>query len=75
MSKAMICDRCGKVFKKISGAKKIEITSYITFGATLDGNAQSVDLCEQCFDEFGAWMSEILRREMGDDPQHNNPGI
>ena len=75
MSKAMVCDRCGKVFKKISGAKKIVITSYITFGATLDGKAQSLDFCEQCFDEFEKWTSEIFRREMGDDPEYNNPGI
>ena len=75
MSKAMICDRCGKVCKSVSGMKKIEMSPYITFGAAIDAKAQSVDLCEQCFDEFGEWMSEILRREMGDDPEHNNPGI
>ena len=75
MSKALVCDRCGKVCKSVSGMKKIEITSYITFAAALEANNHSLDLCEQCFDEFNEWITEILRREMGDDPEHNNPGI
>lgn len=67
MSKARICDRCGKVCKSISGMIKMEMSSYISMDATLDAKGKSLDLCEQCFEEFGVWTSEILLREAEND--------
>lgn len=60
MSKARICDRCGKVCKSISGMIKMEMRSYITMDTLSDVKGKSLDLCEQCFEEFGVWTSEIF---------------
>ena len=65
MSKARICDRCGKVCKSVSGMMKMKMSPYISIDAALDSNCQSLDLCEQCFEEFGAWTSEIFLKEEG----------
>ena len=67
MSKAKICDRCGKVCKSVSGMIKIEMRPYITFEAVLDAKCKSFDLCEQCIDELDVWISEIFLREAADD--------
>ena len=67
MSKARICDRCGKVCKSVSGMIKMEMSSYISMDAALDAKSNSLDLCEQCFEELGVWTSEILLREAADE--------
>ena len=67
MSKARICDRCGKVCKSISGMTKMEMRSYISMDSLSDVGVNSLDLCEQCFEEFGVWTSEILLREAEND--------
>lgn len=67
MSKARICDRCGKVCKSVSGMIKMEMSSYISMDAALDAKCKSLDLCEQCFEEFGVWTSEIFSREAEND--------
>lgn len=53
MSKARICDRCGKVCNSIDGMIKIEKRSYISMDSLSDVGCSSLDLCEQCFEEFG----------------------
>lgn len=65
MSKARICDRCGKVCKNVSGMMKMNMSPYISTEAALETKSNSLDLCEQCFEEFGAWISEIFSREEG----------
>lgn len=67
MSKARICDRCGKVCKSISGMIKMEMSSYISMDTLSGTQSNSLDLCEQCFEEFGAWTSEIFLREEEND--------
>lgn len=67
MSKARICDRCGKVCKSISGMIKMEMSSYISTDTVSDVGVNSLDLCEQCFEEFGVWTSEIFLREAEND--------
>ena len=67
MSKARICDRCGKVCKSIDGMIKIEMRSYISMDSLSDVGNKSLDLCEQCFEEFGVWTSEIFLREAEND--------
>lgn len=67
MSKARICDRCGKVCKNISGMIKMEMSSYISMDTLSGTQSNSLDLCEQCFEEFGAWTSEIFLREEEND--------
>lgn len=67
MSKARICDRCGKVCKSISGMIKMEMSPYITMDTVLDVKGKSLDLCEQCVEEFGVWTSEIFLREAEND--------
>lgn len=67
MSKARICDRCGKVCKSISGMIKMEMISYISMDTVSGTKSKSLDLCEQCFEEFGAWTSEIFTREAEND--------
>jgi hypothetical protein len=46
---------------------KMEMSSYISMDAALDAKCKSLDLCEQCFEEFGAWTSEIFLREAEND--------
>ncbi len=67
MSKARICDRCGKVCKSIDGMIKIEMRSYISMDTLSDVGCNSLDLCEQCLEEFGVWTSEIFLREAEND--------
>lgn len=67
MSKARICDRCGKVCKSISGMIKMEMRSYISMDTLSDVKPKSLDLCEQCVEEFGVWTSEIFLREAEND--------
>lgn len=67
MSKARICDRCGKVCKSISGMIKMEMSSYISMDTVSGTQGKSLDLCEQCFEEFGVWASEIFLKEAADE--------
>ena len=67
MSKARICDRCGKVCKSISGMIKMEMISYVSMYKVSGTQSKSLDLCEQCFEEFGVWTSEIFLREAEND--------
>lgn len=67
MSKARICDRCGKVCKSISGMIKMKMISYISMDSVSGTQSKSLDLCEQCFEEFGVWTSEIFLREAEND--------
>lgn len=67
MSKARICDRCGKVCKSIDGMIKMEMSSYVSMDTLLGAHGKSIDLCEQCFEEFGIWTSEIFLREAEND--------
>ena len=67
MSKARICDRCGKVCKSIDGMIKMEMRSYISMDTLSDVKPKPLDLCEQCFEEFGVWTSEIFLREAEND--------
>lgn len=67
MSKARICDRCGKVCKSIDGMIKIEMRAYTSVDTISGVGCSSLDLCEQCFEEFGVWTSEIFLREAEND--------
>jgi hypothetical protein len=46
---------------------KMEMRSYISMDSLSDVGVNSLDLCEQCFEEFGVWTSEILLREAEND--------
>ena len=67
MSKARICDRCGKVCKSIDGMIKMEMCSYISMDSLSGVGNKSLDLCEQCFEEFCVWTSEVFLREAEND--------
>lgn len=67
MSRARVCDRCGKVCKRVSGMIKMEMSPYISIDAASDPKSNSLDLCEQCFEEFNVWISEIFLKEAAED--------
>jgi hypothetical protein len=46
---------------------KMEMRSYISMDTLSDVKPKSLDLCEQCVEEFGVWTSEIFLREAEND--------
>jgi hypothetical protein len=50
----IICNCCGKPIEKIGGYFKeyVHIEKIWGYGSEKDGEKQSVDLCEKCWDEI-----------------------
>jgi len=70
MSKALKCDRCGKLYELDEDKRLIFDGRYLSTLIAGSSNGHSFhspfDICEQCADEFVTWweMSDAKRNEV-----------
>lgn len=48
MSKAILCDRCGKAIQKAGQMFEINVAPYVSMRAVSASNVETADLCENC---------------------------
>ena len=56
MATKRVCDRCGATIKEVHPMSQIKfpklfITKFISLG-----NTESIDLCDNCIEEFDLWL-------------------
>ena len=73
MSKAILCDRCGKAIKKAGQAFEINIAQYVSMRAVSASNVKTADLCEDCTETIRQYILNEVQmvlykdREAADD--------
>lgn len=50
MSKAIVCDRCGKAIKEPKDISKLEVYNYISFTSVNASEVITKDICKECLD-------------------------
>lgn len=48
MSKAILCDRCGKAIQKAGQMFEINVAPYVSMRVVSSSNVETADLCEDC---------------------------
>ena len=58
---AKICDRCGATYRRDKGTTISVPTIKFEVGrpSFIELNANTVDLCEKCADEFKVWLEVV----------------
>lgn len=81
MSKAILCDRCGKAIQKAGQMFEINVAPYVSMRAVSGSNVKTADLCEDCTETIRQYILNEVQmivfkdKEAANDPVNNNPGI
>lgn len=72
MSKAIICDRCGKAIKEPKGISKLEVYNYISFTSVNASEVITKDICKECLDKIMLLIDS--KEELQDRDKINHDG-
>lgn len=81
MSRAILCDRCGKAVQKAGQMFEINVAPYVSMRAVSASNVETADLCEDCTKTLKQYINNEVQmivfkdKEAANDPVNNNPGI
>lgn len=61
MSKALLCERCGKVVTKASEMNRMDIAPYVSMRAVSCSNVKGCDLCLECTETVWQYINNEVQ--------------